>query len=370
LSLSDLVEKKGLNINMACRERKQETDRQRKLIFNSGRSGYDDNNPFIPERMVEEESGEQHKNGSRQTNPICSHYMNLTSERTVMGIQSRFVWDTKRITSCSAGGEHSSLGVHDIEDLVSFGKNPYLEKNIAIYREAGQQAFGINLANRKDGGCEVVFLRKDSISSSDGRLLKGDWIVKVNGQNTKHWNMDQICDLIRALPKDPLVIDVLRDKGIAEAMDLIDSSIKEPSSKDAHCPYYVSRALKSHANLIFAPYNYVLDPGIRKSLQINIAGAVVILDEAHNVEDTLKESGSGDFGEMDLCQLLGKLSEFSNVRNFTSRDEQMIEISTSGEMIMYPKVAHEILLFVESLILFMRELRLKFETSPGMLLFA
>ena len=45
------------------------------------------------------------------------------------------------------------------------------------------------------------------------------------------------------------------------------------------CPYYISRALTKHAELVLAPYNYILDPGIRSAMKISLEDAVVVLDE-------------------------------------------------------------------------------------------
>jgi len=39
------------------------------------------------------------------------------------------------------------------------------------------------------------------------------------------------------------------------------------------------------ADLVFCPYNYLIDPVIRKSLDVDINKAVLIFDEAHNIED-------------------------------------------------------------------------------------
>jgi regulator of telomere elongation helicase 1 len=50
------------------------------------------------------------------------------------------------------------------------------------------------------------------------------------------------------------------------------------------CPYYVSRALAATAELVFMPYQYLVDPGTRAGLGVRWEGAVVIFDEAHNVE--------------------------------------------------------------------------------------
>jgi len=43
--------------------------------------------------------------------------------------------------------------------------------------------------------------------------------------------------------------------------------------------------LKTSAQIIFCPYNYLVDPGIRKAMEINLKNQVVVLDEAHNIED-------------------------------------------------------------------------------------
>lgn len=82
------------------------------------------------------------------------------------------------------------------------------------------------------------------------------------------------------------------------------------------CPYFVARHLAETAELVFCPYSYLLDPSIRRAsgvrgaaaagrqqqqqqpsltwhgcvlcavpAQIQAAGAVLIFDEAHNIED-------------------------------------------------------------------------------------
>ncbi|KAI9246615.1 hypothetical protein BY458DRAFT_536872 [Sporodiniella umbellata] len=58
------------------------------------------------------------------------------------------------------------------------------------------------------------------------------------------------------------------------------------------CAYYASRKLYETAEVVFCPYNYILDPVIRKLLDINLTGSIVILDEAHNMEDAARSAGS------------------------------------------------------------------------------
>lgn len=55
-------------------------------------------------------------------------------------------------------------------------------------------------------------------------------------------------------------------------------------NKQRVCPYYLSRSLKQQADVIFMPYNYLLDPKSRRAHNIELNRAVVIFDEAHNVK--------------------------------------------------------------------------------------
>ena len=50
------------------------------------------------------------------------------------------------------------------------------------------------------------------------------------------------------------------------------------------CAYYAARELMIEADIVFCPYNYLLDPVIRDKFRINLSHHCVILDEAHNVE--------------------------------------------------------------------------------------
>ncbi|XP_018429186.1 PREDICTED: regulator of telomere elongation helicase 1-like [Nanorana parkeri] len=72
-------------------------------------------------------------------------------------------------------------------------------------------------------------------------------------------------------------------------------------SKHRACPYYLSRHLKQHADIIFMPYNYLLDTKSRKAHNIDLKGTVVIFDEAHNVEKMCEESASFDLTPYDLA---------------------------------------------------------------------
>lgn len=68
--------------------------------------------------------------------------------------------------------------------------------------------------------------------------------------------------------------------------------LKSEGRKCTGCPYYASRILNEDAEVIFAPYNYLIDPRIRENTGISLESSVVIIDEAHNIEDVCRSSGS------------------------------------------------------------------------------
>ncbi|KAF9615542.1 hypothetical protein IFM89_024390 [Coptis chinensis] len=60
------------------------------------------------------------------------------------------------------------------------------------------------------------------------------------------------------------------------------------------CPYYLSRELHKVVDILFAPYNYLIDRGNRKSLNIKWEDSVLIFDEAHNLESICADAASFD----------------------------------------------------------------------------
>ncbi|CAK4140559.1 unnamed protein product [Aphanomyces euteiches] len=69
------------------------------------------------------------------------------------------------------------------------------------------------------------------------------------------------------------------------------------------CPYFFARGQQESAEIIFCPYNYIIHPEIRSSCAINLKNAVVIFDEAHNIEDVCRDAASLElsFDTLDEC---------------------------------------------------------------------
>ncbi|KAL4832952.1 hypothetical protein H8958_000573 [Nasalis larvatus] len=91
---------------------------------------------------------------------------------------------------------------------------------------------------------------------------------------------------------------------ILDIEDLVKSG-----SKHRVCPYYLSRNLKQQADIVFMPYNYLLDAKSRRAHSIDLKGTVVIFDEAHNVEKMCEESASFDLTPHDLASGLDVIDQ-------------------------------------------------------------
>ena len=97
--------------------------------------------------------------------------------------------------------------------------------------------------------------------------------------------------------------------------------------------------------------------------------SVVILDEAHNVESTLREAGSGKFGEFVLCDLIVMLNDNAVTERSTSN---MMDVggdagplSMGSETAYLCDVAHTLLMFVEKVVNKLRTARTCFQNNPG-----
>ncbi|PIO68622.1 DEAD2 domain protein [Teladorsagia circumcincta] len=58
------------------------------------------------------------------------------------------------------------------------------------------------------------------------------------------------------------------------------------------CPFYRCRQMQETAELVLSPYNYIIDPQLRKTHKVDLSGSIVIFDEAHNLDNSSQAFGS------------------------------------------------------------------------------
>eukprot|EP00775_Hariotina_reticulata_P010851 gene10851-11005_t len=118
--------------------------------------------------------------------------------------------------------------------------------------------------------------------------------------------------------------------GMVQVHDIED--LHRIGNRHKACPYFTARHLAETAELIFCPYSYLLDPNIRRATKIEAADAVLIFDEAHNIEDQARESGST---ELDMATLVA------------ARDALRLAATMSSEGDAYVPLADALALVVE-----------------------
>jgi len=257
------------NIGNECRTRIMNTEKDRKSAFFSTDKFYDDNDPLNALESDRTEMALSHQSmisssdstaEENNTHSTCPHYRQLTAERTAENVVKSF-----RSPQCipSDGDDSTKAGTHDIEDLVQFGKNPY--KRTAVVKKRTDETWGMILS-RGPGSTypHVVEIVKGGRVARSGSIQVNDQVFRINQKSTAGRALDELNNEME-LSKEKLVLQV--------------GTNNYDYSYHSSCPYYISRALEKYAELVFCPYNYVLDPEIRKSLRLRLENTVVVLDE-------------------------------------------------------------------------------------------
>lgn len=80
------------------------------------------------------------------------------------------------------------------------------------------------------------------------------------------------------------------------------------------CPYYAVKDRASGADLVFMPYNYLVDEKIRENFDINYENSILIFDEAHNITQTCEDHASFSIETKNLELVIRELTELQDVK--------------------------------------------------------
>ncbi|KAK0414708.1 hypothetical protein QR680_011578 [Steinernema hermaphroditum] len=146
------------------------------------------------------------------------------------------------------------------------------------------------LASRDQSCIHPVVKQSSDVTGACNELLAPEGGGCAHKQNIRAARLDKGPDMRKFIEKNGATVWDLED--LVDALS---------SSNPAVCPYFAStRVLTDDADLIFCPFSYLLDPIIRDMSDVYMNRAVVILDEAHNVEDTCRDAASFDFTEAEI----------------------------------------------------------------------
>ncbi|KAJ3385435.1 hypothetical protein HDU92_003076 [Lobulomyces angularis] len=98
----------------------------------------------------------------------------------------------------------------------------------------------------------------------------------------------------------------LQKDGKNKIMDI--EELVKFGKEEKKCPYFLSRCNTDTSDLIFLPYNYIIDTISRKSQKIYVRDSILIFDEGHNLEVTCGDASSFELTTEDLNRALREIS--------------------------------------------------------------
>lgn len=102
----------------------------------------------------------------------------------------------------------------------------------------------------------------------------------------------------RCAYKAPAQLQKLSDVALTEPLDIEELATEGAACNS--CPYYATRAAQAQAQLVLLPYPLLLQRNSRQQLGIDLRGAIIIVDEAHNLLDTIAQLHSSELSRAQL----------------------------------------------------------------------
>lgn len=115
----------------------------------------------------------------------------------------------------------------------------------------------------------------------DGRATKKSKVV-TNRAESCPFNAQSAIDNVKQTA-------LYHSNGVLDIEELI-----EEAKSEKGCPYYASRQAAKDAQVIMLPYQMLLHKKTRDQLDIDISNSVIIIDEAHNLLDTIASIHSAE----------------------------------------------------------------------------
>ena len=116
----------------------------------------------------------------------------------------------------------------------------------------------------------------------------------------------------------------LRDELLATQMDIEDAH--EAGKQLKCCPYYAGRYAIEEAEVLVVPYNVLLHEKTRNSFNLKLDQSVVIVDEAHNLLDTISSTYSCEIRGGQLIDCLSQLTQYQLRYNSRLNARNMMHI--------------------------------------------
>lgn len=247
-------------------------------------------------------------------------FSNLMDIPELYEIQKQFVKD------CSSVIENGQIGI--FSSPTGTGKTLSLllsVKNFIMEREEEEEKFledflGRPVIRQKIYYCsrthsqlkQVVNEFKKLCISTNSVVLGSRKVYCINKDViNKQASVEAINSKCRDLVSDGKCIyyvEHYKEKGIFSIEDLIKDSVDHK-----YCPYYFSKEYFKKADVVFLPYNLLFNEESRSSLGINLNDAIIIVDEAHNIIESVTQMNSGIIKSDDTKRYILAINKYKKI---------------------------------------------------------
>ncbi|XP_023236750.1 ATP-dependent DNA helicase DDX11-like [Centruroides sculpturatus] len=211
--------------------------------------------------------------------------------------------DTVKIYYCSRTHSQLSQFVREVR------RSPYAS-DVRVISLGSRQNLCINEAVLKMKSLSLINekcldMQKNKKSARMSKEVKD--LLKASNANSKNRGS---CPYYRHV-----AMEEMRDRMLVEVDDI--EEIVEMGKRHRVCPYYSSRYGVGEAELVVLPYNMLLHKQTRLACGIKLKGNIVIIDEAHNLLETINNIHSSVVSGAHLANAYSQLHQY--FQRFKSR---------------------------------------------------
>uniref|UniRef100_A0A3Q0T5Z2 DEAD/H (Asp-Glu-Ala-Asp/His) box helicase 11 n=1 Tax=Amphilophus citrinellus TaxID=61819 RepID=A0A3Q0T5Z2_AMPCI len=200
-----------------------------------------------------------------------------------------------KIYYCSRTHSQLAQFVHEVQ------KSPF-SKDISVVTLGSRQNLCVNEEVRRLGSIQRINDRCLEMQKNKHGEKKRD---HEEGVKRMRGPAKSVCPYNKAS-----ALQLMRDEVLGTVHD-IEQLLKLGREKQA-CPYYATRLAIPPAQLVVLPYQMVLHEATRRAAGIQLKGQVLIIDEAHNLSDTLSCIHSAELSGAQLCRAHSQLSQYAD----------------------------------------------------------
>ncbi|ELA42081.1 uncharacterized protein VICG_00930 [Vittaforma corneae ATCC 50505] len=123
-------------------------------------------------------------------------------------------------------------------------------------------------------------------------ILGSRKVYCVNNEVNKITNIDLLNDRCKEMIRDDSCKYHGKEYYTHETLDI--EELKACGIKERFCPYYHAKNRSADCEIVLLPYNLLFTAEGRKSLDISLKDKIVVVDEAHNIYDTVIQLNSAE----------------------------------------------------------------------------